>query len=131
MDEEKNEGLRRKEASCWYPFGAVFDTLRRPYVVYIRTSHFVYGVNRDPGGYDPCVSTPFVGYYSYIYARCFSASIWAAHFEEEPLAPGAGERFRKDLLEPGGAVEPEALLRRLLGTGEAFSFRVLGSGFRF
>lgn len=54
-------------------------------------------------------------YYSYMYARCLSAQLWAKYLAADPLDPGAGEQIRRLLLEPGGAREPHDMMADLLG----------------
>ena len=45
----------------------------------------------------------------------FAADIWAHLLEADPFSPEAGRRIRRELLETGGTVEPDVILRRLLG----------------
>lgn len=54
-------------------------------------------------------------YYSYLYARCISEALWERHLADDPLNHDAGQRIRKLLLEPGGAMEPMELLTNALG----------------
>ena len=56
-------------------------------------------------------------YYSYPYAKCVAADLWGKFFREDPLAPGAGEALREGMLRHGGAREPGAILRDMLGDG--------------
>ncbi|KAL3686148.1 hypothetical protein R1sor_004170 [Riccia sorocarpa] len=55
------------------------------------------------------------GYYCYLYARCFAASIWQQHCQEDPLNLETGEKLRRGLLEFGGARDPAHMLQELLG----------------
>ncbi|KAL2654121.1 hypothetical protein R1flu_022249 [Riccia fluitans] len=55
------------------------------------------------------------GYYSYLYARCFAASIWHQHCQEDPLNLETGEKLRRGLLEFGGARDPAHMLQKLVG----------------
>ena len=45
----------------------------------------------------------------------FAADIWAHLLEADPFSPEAGRRIRRELLETGGTVEPDVIMRRLLG----------------
>ncbi|WRX17353.1 Peptidase M3A/M3B catalytic domain - like 3 [Theobroma cacao] len=68
----------------------------------IRFSHFItYGA----------------GYYSYLYAKCFAATIWKKLCEEDPLSLATGTALRAKLLQHGGAKEPTDLLTDLVGDG--------------
>eukprot|EP01018_Ginkgo_biloba_P008211 Gb_25644 [translate_table: standard] len=55
------------------------------------------------------------GYYSYLYARCFAASIWRKVCLEDPLSLDTGSVLRNDFLKHGGAKDPSILLRDCLG----------------
>ncbi|XP_027930316.1 mitochondrial intermediate peptidase, mitochondrial isoform X2 [Vigna unguiculata] len=57
------------------------------------------------------------GYYSYLYAKCFAATIWKKLCEEDPLSSTTGLALRTKFLQHGGAREPDALLNDLLGDG--------------
>ncbi|GAX79131.1 hypothetical protein CEUSTIGMA_g6571.t1 [Chlamydomonas eustigma] len=52
-------------------------------------------------------------YYSYIYARVLSGSIWNEHFSHNPKNREAGKLVWEQLLKPGGSVEPVHLLSGL------------------
>ncbi|MBA0651947.1 hypothetical protein Goklo_019237, partial [Gossypium klotzschianum] len=70
--------------------------------MHIRFSHFLtYGA----------------GYYSYLYAKCFAATIWKKLCQEDPLSPTTGTLLRTKLLQYGGAKEPADLLTDLVGDG--------------
>jgi len=60
------------------------------------------------GGYD-------AGYYGYLWSRVHAADMFTAFQEAEPQVAEAGLRFRREVLEPGAAVEPEELVRNFLG----------------
>lgn len=55
------------------------------------------------------------GYYSYLYAKCFAATIWKKLCEEDPLSLDTGTAIRTKFLQHGGAVEPVDLLKDLVG----------------
>lgn len=55
------------------------------------------------------------GYYGYLYARCFAASIWHRHCKENPLELSTGGNLRKGFLMHGGAKDPSRMMKDLLG----------------
>ncbi|KAJ0043998.1 hypothetical protein Pint_17259 [Pistacia integerrima] len=55
------------------------------------------------------------GYYSYLYAKCFAATIWQKLCQEDPLSLVTGTALRTKLLQHGGAREPAHLLNDLVG----------------
>lgn len=55
------------------------------------------------------------GYYSYLYARCFAASLWRKICFEDPLSLDTGSILRNGLLKYGGAKHPSILLTDCLG----------------
>ncbi|KAK9665643.1 hypothetical protein RND81_14G125800 [Saponaria officinalis] len=55
------------------------------------------------------------GYYSYLYAKCFSATIWKNVCQDDPLSTDTGTALRTKFLQHGGAVEPVDLLNDLAG----------------
>lgn len=59
----------------------------------------------------------YVGYYSYLYAKCFAASIWQKLCKEDPLSLSTGVGLRKQFLQHGGAREPADILNGLVGDG--------------
>lgn len=73
------------------------------------------------GGYE-------AGYYGYLWSKVFAEDMFTV-FEQEGLeSPIAGARYRTWILEPGGTLEPDALIRNFLGrepSKEAF-YRSLG-----
>lgn len=54
-------------------------------------------------------------YYSYLHARVYAAIIWKTLFEQDPLSPEAGKKFKAEILEHGGAKDPYMMLNSLLG----------------
>jgi len=60
------------------------------------------------GGYD-------AGYYGYLWSRVHAADMFTAFQPAEPQVAEAGLRFRREVLEPGAAVDPEELVRNFLG----------------
>ncbi|XP_059666980.1 mitochondrial intermediate peptidase, mitochondrial [Cornus florida] len=57
------------------------------------------------------------GYYSYLYAKCFAATIWHNICEEDPLSLATGSALRMNFLQHGGAKDPATLLNDLVGNG--------------
>ncbi|URD98920.1 Peptidase family M3, partial [Musa troglodytarum] len=57
------------------------------------------------------------GYYSYLYARCFAATIWWDICHEDPLSPDTGTALREKFLKHGGAKDPVNLLKDFIGDG--------------
>ncbi|GAB4825974.1 Mitochondrial intermediate peptidase [Ancistrocladus abbreviatus] len=57
------------------------------------------------------------GYYSYLYAKCFSATIWQKLCQEDPLSPTTGTALRTKFFQHGGAKDPVILLSNLVGDG--------------
>ncbi|XP_065004479.1 mitochondrial intermediate peptidase, mitochondrial-like isoform X1 [Musa acuminata AAA Group] len=57
------------------------------------------------------------GYYSYLYARCFAATIWWDTCHEDPLSPDTGTALREKFLKHGGAKDPVNLLKDFIGDG--------------
>nr|XP_015877903.2 mitochondrial intermediate peptidase, mitochondrial isoform X2 [Ziziphus jujuba var. spinosa] len=57
------------------------------------------------------------GYYSYLYAKCFAATIWQKLCQEDPLSLTTGTALRTKFLQHGGAKEPADLLKDLVGDG--------------
>ncbi|XP_027103929.1 mitochondrial intermediate peptidase, mitochondrial-like isoform X2 [Coffea arabica] len=55
------------------------------------------------------------GYYSYLYAKCFAATIWQKICEEDPLSLAAGSAIRHKFLQHGGAKDPGDILNDLVG----------------
>nr|GLL28111.1 probable mitochondrial intermediate peptidase, mitochondrial [Ipomoea trifida] len=57
------------------------------------------------------------GYYSYLYAKCFSATIWEKICQEDPLSPATGSALRMKFLQHGGAKDATNILNDLVGNG--------------
>lgn len=57
------------------------------------------------------------GYYTYLYAKCFAATIWQKICKDDPLSQATGSAIRMGLLQHGGAKEPADLLNDLVGDG--------------
>ncbi|PRQ59865.1 putative mitochondrial intermediate peptidase [Rosa chinensis] len=57
------------------------------------------------------------GYYSYLYAKCFAATIWQKLCQEDPLSLTIGTSLRTKFLQHGSAKEPDDLLNGLVGDG--------------
>jgi thimet oligopeptidase len=60
------------------------------------------------GGYD-------AGYYGYIWSRVYAQDLFTAFQKGGLENPEVGLRYRREILEPGGTVEPEELLNNFLG----------------
>jgi thimet oligopeptidase len=60
------------------------------------------------GGYD-------AGYYGYIWSRVYAQDMFTAFQKGGLENPEVGLRYRREILEPGGTVEPEDLLINFLG----------------
>ncbi|MED6133863.1 Mitochondrial intermediate peptidase [Stylosanthes scabra] len=52
-------------------------------------------------------------YYSYLYAKCFAATIWKKLCQEDPLSLTTGFALRTKFLQHGGARDPASLLNDL------------------
>ncbi|KAL5492873.1 PRD1 [Sanghuangporus weigelae] len=60
------------------------------------------------GGYD-------AGYYGYMYSLVFAADMYATVFKKDPLDPALGQRYRKEILLPGGSRDELESLECFLG----------------
>jgi thimet oligopeptidase len=60
------------------------------------------------GGYD-------AGYYGYVWSRVYAQDLFTAFQKGGLENPEVGLRYRREILEPGGTVEPEDLLINFLG----------------
>lgn len=58
-----------------------------------------------------------VGYYSYLYAKCFAATIWQKICKDDPLSLATGSAIRMKFLQHGGAKDPADMLNDLVGDG--------------
>lgn len=58
----------------------------------------------------------WVGYYSYLYAKSFAATIWQEICSEDPLSLTTGSAIRTKFLQHGGSKDPACLLQDLAGT---------------
>ncbi|KAJ1971587.1 Mitochondrial intermediate peptidase, partial [Dimargaris xerosporica] len=54
------------------------------------------------------------GYYAYLFDRVLAGRIWAKTFAADPLSRGAGETYRKELLQWGGGRDPWACIGHVL-----------------
>jgi histidinol phosphatase-like enzyme len=54
-------------------------------------------------------------YYTYIWSKALAKDLWTGFDHANPLAPGPAARNRDLVLEPGGAVPADVLLRNFLG----------------
>ncbi|XP_072985916.1 mitochondrial intermediate peptidase, mitochondrial [Typha latifolia] len=57
------------------------------------------------------------GYYSYLYARCFAATIWQEICQDDPLSQSTGAAIRAKFLQHGGAKNPTDMLKDFVGNG--------------
>lgn len=57
------------------------------------------------------------GYYSYLYAKCFAATIWEKICQEDPLSLATGSALRMKFLQHGGAKDATNILNDLVGNG--------------
>lgn len=55
------------------------------------------------------------GYYSYLYAKCFAATIWQKLCQDDPLSLTTGTALRTKFLQHGGAKDPSEMLKDLVG----------------
>ncbi|KAJ4153750.1 hypothetical protein LMH87_010224 [Akanthomyces muscarius] len=60
------------------------------------------------GGYD-------AGYYGYLYSKVFSTDMFYTAFKENPMSGEAGRRYRKLVLERGGSMDENVMLKEFLG----------------
>jgi len=55
------------------------------------------------------------GYYSYLFCRVFSSNLWHKCFKHDPLNREMGERYRREILQYGGAKDPNDMMKAFLG----------------
>jgi thimet oligopeptidase len=60
------------------------------------------------GGYD-------AGYYGYLWSRVYAQDMFTVFQAGGLESPAVGARYRQDILQPGGSIEPDQLLRNFLG----------------
>jgi thimet oligopeptidase len=60
------------------------------------------------GGYD-------AGYYGYLWSKAYAQDLFTRFEKDGVMSASAGMAYRRDILEPGGAREPDALLQSFLG----------------
>lgn len=75
------------------------------------------------GGYD-------AGYYGYLWSKVYAQDMFTVFAQGGLENPEIGRRYRREILEPGGTREPEALLERFLGRPVRFDafYQALGIG---
>ncbi|KAF9046329.1 hypothetical protein BJ165DRAFT_1345534 [Panaeolus papilionaceus] len=75
------------------------------------------------GGYD-------AGYYGYTYSLVFAADMYRTVFKADPLDPARGQRYRDEILRPGGSREELDSLKAFLGrapNSDAFLEELFGT----
>lgn len=60
------------------------------------------------GGYD-------AGYYGYLWSKAYAQDLFTRFQKDGVMSASAGMAYRRDILEPGGLREPDALLESFLG----------------
>ncbi|KAH8114574.1 Metalloprotease [Phellopilus nigrolimitatus] len=74
------------------------------------------------GGYD-------AGYYGYTYSLVFASDMYATVFKKDPLDPALGQKYRKEILLPGGSRDEIHSLESFLGrlpNSDAFTKELFG-----
>jgi thimet oligopeptidase len=66
-------------------------------------------------GFGHLMSGYDAGYYGYLWSRVFAQDMFTVFQKGGLENPVVGARYRKDILEPGGSIEPDQLLRTFLG----------------
>ena len=54
-------------------------------------------------------------YYTYIWSKAHASKIWQKKFATDPLNRKAGDEYRKKVLRPGGAKDPNVIMEELFG----------------
>lgn len=68
------------------------------------------------------------GYYGYLWSKVYSTDMFHSAFQNDPMSKEAGRRYRRMVLEKGGAQDEMLTLEQFLGrkpSAEAF-YRELG-----
>lgn len=68
----------------------------------------VAGFGHIMGGYD-------AGYYGYLWSKVYAQDLFTRFERDGVMSQSAGMAYRRDILEPGGLREPDALLQSFLG----------------
>ncbi|BGP09572.1 metalloendopeptidase [Rhodotorula toruloides] len=69
------------------------------------------------------------GYYGYLWSQVFSADMYETVFSKDPMSKEGGQRYRKEILQPGGSRDEMDSLVKFLGrkpTNDAFLKSLLG-----
>ncbi|GAA5998615.1 metalloendopeptidase [Rhodotorula paludigena] len=69
------------------------------------------------------------GYYGYLWSQVFSADMFESVFAKDPMDRAAGQRYRREILQPGGSRDEMDSLVAFLGrkpTNDAFLKHLLG-----
>jgi thimet oligopeptidase len=86
--------------------------LRRTYAVtgmpYPEGTFMLSGFGHLLGGYD-------AGYYGYLWAEVIGDDMFGRFAREGVLSPGVGAEYRREILEPNGSRDADALVRSFLG----------------
>ena len=89
----------------------------------------ILGIPPLPGTCMPATFAHLTGgyeskYYGYLWSQVFAADMFATRFEKEGIfCPTVGADYRRHILEPGGTMDAEEMLRNFLGrnpTSDAF-----------
>eukprot|EP01135_Chromosphaera_perkinsii_P001095 Nk52_evm45s158 gene=Nk52_evmTU45s158 len=55
-------------------------------------------------------------YYTYIWSKAHASKIWSEKFAADPLNRETGDEYRRKVLRPGGAKDPNAIMEDLFGS---------------